>query len=93
LHNGIAFPEVTRATLFFFRFSTVGLLFILLGNLLFALNIFAMTFVWEKSLVKQLVALVKAPLETEGESGSASASLPSSPGFDETRRRDKEVQA
>ena len=63
LHDGIAFPEVTRATLFFFRFSTVGLLFILLGNLLFALNIFAMTFVWEKSLVKRAFAIVTAPLE------------------------------
>jgi cytochrome c oxidase cbb3-type subunit 1 len=67
----IAFMEATKATLVFFRFSTVGLLLILLGNLLFALNIFAMTFVWEKSLVKKAFAVVTAPLEKP----SASASL------------------
>ena len=65
LHNGIAFPEVTQATLFFFRFSTVGLLFILLGNSLFALNIFAMTFIWEKTLVKKAYAIVTAPLKNQ----------------------------
>jgi hypothetical protein len=48
-----------------------------------------MTFVWEKSLVKKAFAVVTAPLERS----STSASLPSSPGFDGTRRRDKEVQA
>jgi cytochrome c oxidase cbb3-type subunit 1 len=79
----IAFLDAIQATLFFFRFSTVGLLFILLGNSLFALNIFAMTFVWEKSLVKKAYAIVTAPLETKVETGSASASL----------RRDKEVQS
>jgi cytochrome c oxidase cbb3-type subunit 1 len=67
----IAFMDATRATLFFFRFSTVGLLFILLGNSLFALNIFAMMFKWKLALLKQLVALVKAPLED----ASVSASL------------------
>jgi hypothetical protein len=63
----------------FLRTSTIGLLLILLGNSLFALNIFVMAFVWEKSLVKKAFAVVTAPLET----GSASASL----------RRDKEVEA
>ena len=85
----IAFMDATRATLFYFRFSTVGLLFILFGNSLFALNIFAMTFVWEKSLVRKALSVVTAPLEKS----PASASLPSSPGFDVTGRRDKEVQA
>jgi cytochrome c oxidase cbb3-type subunit 1 len=85
----IAFLDATRATLVFFRFSTTGLLLILLGNLLFALNIFAMTFVWEKSLVKKLFAIVTAPLEKS----PAATSLPSSPGFDVTRRRDGEGQA
>ena len=75
----IAFLDATRATLVFFRFSTTGLLLILLGNLLFALNIFAMTFVWEKSLLKKAFAIVTAPLEKS----SASASL----------RRDQEVKA
>jgi len=75
----IAFLEAAKAALFYFRFSTTGLLLILLGNLLFALNIFGLTFVWKLSLLKQALALIKAPLET----GSASISL----------RRDKEVKA
>jgi cytochrome c oxidase cbb3-type subunit 1 len=61
----IAFLDATKATLFFFRFSTVGLLLILLGNLLFALNFFAMTFVWKKSLVKNAYAIVTAPLKNQ----------------------------
>ncbi len=87
--NNIVFMDATKAMLPFLRTSTIGLLFILLGNSLFALNIFAMTFKWELALVKKAMALVRAPLET----GSASASLPSSPGFDATRRGDKEVKA
>ena len=59
----IFFLDATRATLAFFRFSTTGLLLILLGNLLFALNIFAMAFIWEKSLVKKAFAVVTAPLQ------------------------------
>jgi cbb3-type cytochrome oxidase subunit 1 len=66
----IAFLDALRATLVFFRFSTVGLLFILLGNSLFALNIFAMTFVWEKSLVKKAFTVVTAPLEESSVSAS-----------------------
>jgi cytochrome c oxidase cbb3-type subunit 1 len=66
-----AFPEVVKSVLPFLRISTIGLLLILLGNSLFALNIFAMTFVWEKSLVKKAFAVVTAPLED----ASASASL------------------
>ena len=67
----IAFMDATKAMLPFLRISTIGLLLILLGNSLFALNIFAMTFVWEKSLVKKAFAVVTAPLED----ASASASL------------------
>ncbi len=65
LANGVAFLDVTRATLLWFRISTTGLLLIVLGNLLFALNIFGLTFVWKLSLLEQAVALVKAPLETD----------------------------
>lgn len=68
LASGIAFLDVTRATLLWFRISTTGLLLIVLGNLLFALNIFSMTFVWKLSLLKQAVALVTAPLETDSAS-------------------------
>ena len=67
----IAFMDATKAMLPFLRTSTIGLLLILLGNSLFALNIFAMTFVWEKSLVKKAFTVVTAPLEKP----SASASL------------------
>ena len=70
---------VSTATLSFLRVSTTGLLLILSGNLLFALNIFGLTFVWKLALLRKAVAFVKAPLGT----GSAFASL----------RRDKEVDA
>ncbi len=59
----VAFLAATRATLVFFRFSTTGLLLLLLGNLLFALNVFGLTFKWKLALFKQAVALVKEPLE------------------------------
>jgi hypothetical protein len=52
---------------------------LLFGNLLFALNILGLTFIWEKALVKKAFAAVTAPLEKP----SVSASL----------RRDKEVRA
>ena len=38
----VAFADSTKAMLPFLRVSTLGLLFLLLANLLFALNIFAM---------------------------------------------------
>ena len=83
-HPNIAFLDATKAMLPFLRTSTVGLLLILLGNSLFALNIFAMTFVWEKALVKKAFAIVIAPLpvlrspalrDGSGEKPPASASL------------------
>ena len=64
LHDGTPFAEVTRTTLMFFRISTTGLLLMVLGNLLFALNIFALTLKWKLALFKNVVAMVKAPLET-----------------------------
>ena len=88
-------PEVTpvnvaAATLPFLRVSTIGLLLLLLGNLLFALNIFALTLTWKLALLKKAIAIVKAPLTT----ASASASLPSSSPFDGTSRRGRgEVEA
>ena len=63
LHRGVAFLDATQAMLPFLRASTTGLLFIVLGNLLFALNIFALTAVWKFALVKKVIAMVKAPLE------------------------------
>jgi cytochrome c oxidase cbb3-type subunit 1 len=92
-HPDVGFMDAMKATLPYLRVSTIGLMLLLFGNLLFALNIFGLTLIWEISLVKKVFSALKAPLETEGETGSAFASLPSSPGFDVTRRRDKEVQA
>jgi cbb3-type cytochrome oxidase subunit 1 len=92
-HPDVGFMDAMKATSPFLRISTIGLMLLLFGNLLFALNIFGLTFVWEKALLKKAFTAVTAPLETEGEAESASASLPSSPGFDVTRRRDKEARA
>jgi cytochrome c oxidase cbb3-type subunit 1 len=82
-HPDVGFMDAMNAVLPFLRVSTIGLMLLLFGNLLFALNIFGLAFVWEKALVKKAFAVVTASLETEDEAGSASASL----------RRDKEVRA
>ena len=50
-------------TLPFLRASTTGLLFLLLGSLLFAANIFVMTLKWKLALIKSVIAAVTAPLE------------------------------
>jgi cytochrome c oxidase cbb3-type subunit 1 len=57
-----AFADSTAVALIFLRAGTTGLLFILLGSLLFAVNIFAMTIKWKLALLKSLLATVKAPL-------------------------------
>ncbi len=46
------------------RISTLGLLFLLLGSLLFAANVFVMTIKWKLALVKTVLAAVTAPLKT-----------------------------
>jgi cytochrome c oxidase cbb3-type subunit 1 len=79
----VAVVDVSAATLPFLRVSTTGLLLILVGNLLFGLNIFGLTLKWKFALLKKAVALIKTPLDTGGEGGSAFVSL----------RRDKEVQS
>ena len=76
----VAFADTTRAMLPFLRVSTTGLLLMLLGNLLFFVNVMGLTLRWKFALLKKFIAFVKSPLE---ESGSAYASL----------RRDEEVQA
>ncbi|HZF02322.1 MAG TPA: cbb3-type cytochrome c oxidase subunit I [Methylomirabilota bacterium] len=60
----VAFADVSNATLVAFRFSTTGLLLLLLGSLLFAANIFVMTAKWKFGLLKTCIAAVKAPLAT-----------------------------
>ena len=44
--------------------STTGLLFLLLGSLLLAANIFVMTIKWKLALAKTVIAYIKSPLET-----------------------------
>jgi hypothetical protein len=55
--------DILQSSLPFLRVSTTGLLFLLLGSLLFAANIFAMTFKWKLALLKSAIAAIKAPLE------------------------------
>jgi len=65
LHDpAIGIAGVTRATLPFLRVSTTGQLLLLLGSLMFAANIFVMTFKWKLALLKTAFAAVIAPLET-----------------------------
>ena len=71
-----AFADSTTAALMFLRVGTTGLLLILLGSLLFAVNILVMTFKWKMALLKSAVAAIKAPLPAE----SASAPLRRDPG-------------
>ena len=46
----------------FLRVSTTGLLLMLLGNLLFFVNILGLTFRWKLALLKKFIAFVKSPL-------------------------------
>ena len=62
----LAFRESTQATLPFLRISTLGLLFMLLGNLLFFVNIMGLTLRWKFALAKKFIAFVKSPLAMEG---------------------------
>lgn len=63
LHDpAVSVSQATKAILPFLHASTTGLLFILLGNLLFAANIFAMIITWKKSLLKTGFNLATAPL-------------------------------
>jgi cytochrome c oxidase cbb3-type subunit 1 len=58
----VAFADSTKAVLPFLRASTTGLLFMLLANLLFALNIFVMILAWKLSVAKAVFAVVISPL-------------------------------
>jgi cytochrome c oxidase cbb3-type subunit 1 len=60
-----AFADSTNLMLIFLRAGTTGLLLILLGSLLFAANIIAMTFKWKIALLKTMIAFIKSPLVTE----------------------------
>ena len=60
--NAIAFADTTKAMLPFLRVSTTGLLLMLLGNLLFFVNVMGLTLRWKLALLKQFIAFVKSPL-------------------------------
>jgi cytochrome c oxidase cbb3-type subunit 1 len=59
----VAFAGSTKAMLPFLRASTTGLLFILLANLLFALNVFVMIAAWKWSVAKTVFTFVISPLK------------------------------
>ncbi|MDE3067732.1 MAG: cbb3-type cytochrome c oxidase subunit I [Verrucomicrobiota bacterium] len=61
---GISFAVISNSTLPFLRVSTTGQLLLLLGNLIFVLNVFGLASAWKRSVLKKALALVKAPLET-----------------------------
>jgi cbb3-type cytochrome oxidase subunit 1 len=60
--SNVAFADSTKVMLPFLRASTTGLLFIVLANLLFALNIFVMIMAWKWSIAKAVFAFVISPL-------------------------------
>ena len=51
------------AALIFLRISSTGLVLLILGSLLFFVNIFVMAWRWKLALIKTVIAAVKAPLE------------------------------
>jgi cytochrome c oxidase cbb3-type subunit I len=60
---GIAFADVTKAVLPFLRASTLGVLFLLVANLIFALNIFVMILAWNWSVTKTVFTFAISPLK------------------------------
>jgi cytochrome c oxidase cbb3-type subunit 1 len=58
----IPLADVNTSALMFLRVSTTGQIFLLLGALLFALNIFVMTIQWKIALLKTAFAAITAPL-------------------------------
>ena len=59
----IAFDEVTKTVLPFLRASTMGVLLLMISNLFFALNIFAMIGAWKWSVGKTAFAFMISPLK------------------------------
>jgi cytochrome c oxidase cbb3-type subunit 1 len=59
----VAFADSTKTVLSFLRVSTMGLLLIVIANVIFALNIFAMIMAWKWSLAKTVFAFTISPLK------------------------------
>jgi cytochrome c oxidase cbb3-type subunit I len=60
----VPFADISNSMLPFLRVSTTGQLLLLLGGLIFALNVFGLTFKWKMALLKKIYAAITAPLET-----------------------------
>ncbi|MGH8023966.1 MAG: cbb3-type cytochrome c oxidase subunit I [Limisphaerales bacterium] len=61
----IPFTEVTRGTLNYLRVSSIGFFILLLGGLLFMINVFAVTAIWQAKLARSLAATLATPMEPE----------------------------
>ena len=61
-HPQIPFTDISNSSLMFLRVSTTGQLLLLLGGLIFALNVFGLTLKWKMALLKSAIAAIKAPL-------------------------------
>ncbi|HUB87541.1 MAG TPA: cbb3-type cytochrome c oxidase subunit I [Verrucomicrobiae bacterium] len=59
----VPFADISAAMLPWLRASTTGQLLLLLGGLIFALNIFGLTLKWKMALLKKLRAAITAPLD------------------------------
>ncbi|HUB86909.1 MAG TPA: cbb3-type cytochrome c oxidase subunit I [Verrucomicrobiae bacterium] len=64
-NSQIPFADISNSMLPYLRASTTGQLLLLLGGLIFALNVFGLTLKWKMAVLKKLLAAIKAPLETE----------------------------
>ena len=61
-NGAVPFADANAVALHFLRISSTGQILLILGSLLFALNIFVMTIKWKIALVKSVWAAVNAPL-------------------------------
>jgi cytochrome c oxidase cbb3-type subunit 1 len=62
----VQFPDIIQGSLMYLRISSMGWVFLLLGSLMLAANIFVMTIRWKLGLFKCVMTAVNSPLETQG---------------------------
>jgi cytochrome c oxidase cbb3-type subunit I len=65
-NSTVEFADIIHGSLIYLQISTLGWLFLLLGSLMLAANIFVMTIRWKLALLKCVITAVKSPLETQG---------------------------
>ncbi|HUE37558.1 MAG TPA: cbb3-type cytochrome c oxidase subunit I [Candidatus Acidoferrum sp.] len=61
----VQFSDIVQGTLPYLRISTLGLLLLLLGSLLFAANIFGMTARWTLALLKTSATAMKSAMQVQ----------------------------